>query len=152
MAMQAVGLGWVAVLAAPGIGYAELGAALIVAGVGTSMCLPTGANAAVGAVPPQEAGVASGAYNALRQLGGVMGVALLAAVFTHRGGYGSPRHFIDGFEPALWVGAGLSALGVLAAFLVPGRPRRATADIIMQTAPAPAGESGASPAETQRAS
>ena len=151
MALQAVGLGWVALIAAPGIGYAELGAALIVAGIGTSLCLPTGANAAVGAVPPQEAGVASGAYNTLRQLGGVLGVAVLAAVFTHQGGYGSPRQFIDGFAPALWVGAGLSALGVLAALLLPGHPRRA-AGIVMQAAPAQAGESDASPAGTQRAS
>jgi EmrB/QacA subfamily drug resistance transporter len=130
LAMQAIGLAWVAAIARPGVGYAELGAALIVAGVGTSMCLPTGANAAVGAVPPQEAGVASGAYNALRQLGGVLGVAVLAAVFTHRGGYASPQLFIDGFAPALWVGAGLSALGVLAALLSPGRRRQMAPGVV----------------------
>jgi len=141
MTMQAIGLGWVAAIAKPGIGYAELGVALIVAGVGTSMCLPTGADAAVSSLPPQEAGVASGTYNALRQLGGVMGVAVLAAVFTHWGGYGSPQVFIDGFAPALWVGAGLSALGVVAALLAPGRLSSETAVTLAQPVHALAGES-----------
>jgi EmrB/QacA subfamily drug resistance transporter len=134
MAMQAIGLGWVAAIAQPGVGYAELSVALVIAGVGTSMCLPTGADAAIGSVPPQEAGVASGAYNALRQLGGVLGVAVLAAIFTHQGGYSSPRVFINGFVPALWVGAGLSALGVVAALLSPGRLHRETAIAVVPPA------------------
>jgi EmrB/QacA subfamily drug resistance transporter len=152
MAMQAIGLGWVAAIAQPGIGYAELGMALVVAGVGTSMCLPTGANAAVGSVPPQEAGVASGTYNALRQLGGVMGVAILAAVFTHQGGYGSPQAFIDGFAPALWVAAGVSALGVLAALLAPGRQSRETAVTVMQPVSGLSGEPNAPLEQARRAS
>ena len=140
MALQGIGLAWVAAIAKPGMGYAELGIALVVTGVGTSMCLPTGADAAVSAVPPQEAGVGSGTFNALRQFGGVMGVAVLAAVFTHQGGYSSPQAFVDGFGPALWVAAGISALGVLAALLLPGRlrPHETT---VGQPAPAFAGVS-----------
>lgn len=126
LAMDAIGLGWVAVLAKPGVGYAELVPALIVTGVGISMCLPTGPDTAVGSVPPKEAGVASGTYNALQQLGGALGISVLAAVFTHQGGYRSPQMFVDGFASALWVGAGLSALGVVAALLSPGRPHRET--------------------------
>src|SRR5262249_49290374 len=79
--LQAVGLGWVALIAAPGMGYLELGIALTVAGVGTSMCFPTVANAVMGSVPPEEGGVASGTNSSLRELGGVFGVAVLAAVF-----------------------------------------------------------------------
>jgi MFS family permease len=144
LVMQAIGLGWVAAIAKPGIGYAELGLALVVAGVGTSMCLPTGPDAAVGAVPPQEAGVASGTYNALQQLGGVLGIAVLAAVFTHQGGYRSPQVFVDGFAPALWVGAGISALGVVAALLSPGRLRREAAVTVVPPVPALAEESSMS--------
>jgi EmrB/QacA subfamily drug resistance transporter len=139
MALQAIGLGWVAAIAAPGMGYGELSVALIVAGVGTSMCFPTVASAAVGAVPPQEAGVASGANNALRQLGGVFGVAVLAAIFTHEGGYTSPQAFVDGFTPALWVGAGLSVLGVIAALLAPGLARAPETVAPVQSLPAFAG-------------
>ena len=61
----------------------------------------------LGAVRPEEAGQASGATNAIRELGGVLGVAVLAAVFTGAGGFASPQAFVDGLVPALWVGAGV---------------------------------------------
>src|SRR5262249_40609771 len=54
MIMQAVGLGWVALIASPHIGYLQLGIALTVAGVGTSLCFPTVANSVMGSVPAQE--------------------------------------------------------------------------------------------------
>jgi MFS family permease len=123
LGLQAIGLGWVASIATPDIGYWELGIALTVAGVGTSMCFPTVANAVMSSVPLQEAGVASGTNSSIRELGGVFGVAVLAAVFIHEGDYVSPQAFTDGFVPALWVGAGFSALGMIAALLAPGRSR-----------------------------
>ncbi|WP_078661247.1 MFS transporter [Streptomyces sp. NRRL B-24484] len=135
LTLQAAGLGWVAAIADPGMGYAQLSIALTVAGVGTSMCFPTVANAVTGAVPPQEAGVASGANSAIRELGGVFGVAVLAAVFTGPGVYGSPDAFVGAFKPALWVGAALAALGIVSALLA---PRRTTP----QAEPAPSAETG----------
>jgi EmrB/QacA subfamily drug resistance transporter len=123
LTMQAVGLGWVALIARPDIGYLQLGIALTVAGVGTSLCFPTVANAVMGSVPPQEAGVASGTNSSLRELGGVFGVAVLAAVFTRHGVYASPSVFVDGFRSALVVGAALTAVGTVAAVLAPGRGR-----------------------------
>src|SRR5438105_6289927 len=71
LALQACGLGWVALIAKPEMGYLQLGLALTVAGVGTSLCFPTVANAAFASTPPEEAGVASGTNSALRELGGV---------------------------------------------------------------------------------
>jgi MFS family permease len=123
LTLQAIGLGWVALIAAPSISYLELGAALTVAGIGTSMCYPTVANAVASSVPQQEVGVASGTNSTLRELGGVFGVAVLAAVFTHHGVYASSQSFIDGFRPALFVGAALTAVGIFAALLAPGRSR-----------------------------
>jgi EmrB/QacA subfamily drug resistance transporter len=123
MIMQAVGLGWVALIASPHVGYLELGIALTVAGVGTSLCFPTIANSVMSSVPPQEAGPASGTNSSLRELGGVFGVAVLAAVFTRHGVYSSPQTFVDGFQPALLVGAGLTAAGIAAALVAPGRQR-----------------------------
>jgi EmrB/QacA subfamily drug resistance transporter len=131
LALQAIGLGWVAAIARPGMPYAELGIALTVAGVGTSMCFPTVANAVVGSVPPAQAGVASGANSAIRELGGVCGVAVLAAVFTHHGVYASPQAFTDRFALALWVAVGLSAAGIVPALLAPRRPRQdAGSDVV----------------------
>jgi EmrB/QacA subfamily drug resistance transporter len=51
LALQATGLGWVAMIAEPGMGYGQLGVALTVAGVGISICFPTVANAVMGTVP-----------------------------------------------------------------------------------------------------
>jgi MFS family permease len=123
MVMQAVGLGWVALIASPSVGYLQLGIALTVAGAGTSLCFPTVANCVMGSVPPQEAGVASGTNSSLRELGGVFGVAVLAAVFTRHGVYASPQTFVDGFHAALLVGAALTAVGIVAALLAPRRLR-----------------------------
>jgi MFS family permease len=122
LTLQALGLGWVALIASPDIGYLELGIALTVAGVGTSMCFPTVANAVMGSVPAGEAGIASGTNSALRELGGVFGVSVLAAVFTHHGVYASSQAFVDRFQPALFAGAALTAVGILAALLAPRRP------------------------------
>jgi EmrB/QacA subfamily drug resistance transporter len=124
LALQASGLAWVALVAAPGVSYAEIGVALAIAGAGTSFCFPTVANAIMGSVPLKEAGIASGANSALRELGGVMGVAVLAAVFARHGVYASERTFIDGFTQALWVAVGFSALGFLAALFTEGRGTR----------------------------
>jgi EmrB/QacA subfamily drug resistance transporter len=127
LTMQAAGLGWVALIAKPDVGYLELGIALTIAGVGTSLCFPTVANAVMGSVPPHEAGIASGTNSSLRELGGVFGVAVLAAVFTRHGVYASPSAFVDGFQSALVVGAALTAVGIVAAVLAPGRSRSAVA-------------------------
>jgi len=102
LALQAAGLGWLAAVARPGVGYGTLVAPLIVAGVGIAMCFPTVANAVTASVPDGDVGVAAGTNNALNALGGVFGVAILAAVFAARGSYASPAAFIDGFRPAEW--------------------------------------------------
>jgi EmrB/QacA subfamily drug resistance transporter len=121
LAMQAIGLGWIAAVATADLSYAELGPAFLVAGVGIGMVFPTVANAVLGSVPLSEAGVASGTNSTLRELGGVLGVAVLAAVFARRGVYSSPQLFVQGFSPALWVAVGLTVIGALAAALYPGR-------------------------------
>jgi EmrB/QacA subfamily drug resistance transporter len=121
LALQASGLAWVALVAAPGVSYAEIGVALTIAGTGTSFCFPTVANAIMGSVPLKEAGIASGANSALREFGGVLGVAVLASVFARQGVYTSPRAFIDGFTQALWVAVGFSVLGFIAALMTGGR-------------------------------
>ena len=121
--MQAIGIGWVAAIAAPGMAYPELGVALAVAGLGISLVFPVVTNVVLGAVPPEEAGIASGTNSTMRELGGVFGVALLAAVFSRHGVYGSPQAFVDGLGTALWVGAGLSAAGIAGAMFTPGHVR-----------------------------
>ena len=59
--------------------------------------------------------------NAVREVGGVFGVAVLASVFAAIGGYASPSTFTDGLNAALWVGAAIVGLGTVAALGIPGR-------------------------------
>jgi hypothetical protein len=87
------------------------------------MCFPTVANLVTGSVPLADAGLAAGTNNALNALGGVFGIAILAAVFAAHGGYGSPDTFIAGFRPAEATAAALAAAGVIAAVLAPGKER-----------------------------
>ncbi|KAB2345561.1 MFS transporter [Actinomadura rudentiformis] len=121
MVMQAGGLAWLAAVVEPGVGYVSLVGPLIVSGIGISAVMPTVANAVTASVPLEDAGVASGVNSALRELGSVFGVAIIALVFAGQGGYSSPEAFIDGFVPAMWAAAGIAVIGVLPAVLSPSR-------------------------------
>ena len=99
----------------------------VLAGTGMALVFAPTANAVLGAVRPEEAGQASGATNAIRELGGVLGVAVLASVFAAHGSYASPQTFTDGMTSAIWVGAAVLAAGALGALLVPGKRRAAEA-------------------------
>jgi hypothetical protein len=79
-------------------------------------------------VRKEEEGQASGANNAVRELGGVFGVAVLASLFSHYGGYGTGATFVDGMQPAVYVGAAVVAVGGLAAFAI--KPRRAQVETL----------------------
>jgi hypothetical protein len=92
----------------------------ILAGTGMALVFAPTANAVLQSVRPQEAGQASGATNAIRELGGVMGVAVLASVFSANGSYASPQAFSDGVVAALPVAAVLLAVGAVIALFVPG--------------------------------
>jgi len=81
------------------------------------------ANLVLSAVRPEEEGKSSGANNAIRELGGVFGVAVLSSIFAHVGGYGSSQSFVDGMNPAVFVGAGVVGVAALAAFMIPSRPQ-----------------------------
>jgi cytochrome c biogenesis factor len=97
------------------------------AGAGMALVFAPAANAVLGAVRPEEAGQASGATNAIRELGGVMGIAVLASVFSAHGSYASPQAYTDGMVSAVWVGAAVLAAGALVALVIPGRAGRAAA-------------------------
>jgi EmrB/QacA subfamily drug resistance transporter len=121
LVLQAAGLGWLAFVTEPGVSYGTLVAPLVIAGVGIAMCFPTVANAVTASVPAADVGVAAGTNNALNALGGVFGVAILAAIFAHYGSYTTPATFIHGFKPAEWTAAAVAATGVIAAALAPSK-------------------------------
>jgi EmrB/QacA subfamily drug resistance transporter len=121
LALQAGAIGWLASISSPSVPYADLVIPFVMAGTGMAMVFAPAANAVLGAVRPEEAGQASGATNAIRELGGVLGIAVLATVFAHNGSYASPEAYTSGMTAAIWVGAAVLAVGALTALLVPGR-------------------------------
>jgi EmrB/QacA subfamily drug resistance transporter len=128
LALQATGLGWLALVSEPDVAYGLLVPAFVMAGSGMALVFAPAANAVLGAVRPSEAGQASGATNTIREIGGVLGVAVLATVFTDVGGMRSPVDYVDGLVPAVWVGAAVLAAGALVALLVPGKGAGAAAE------------------------
>jgi nitrate/nitrite transporter NarK len=118
--LQTIAIAWLAAIITPGVAYSSMIVPFILAGTGMALVFAPAANAALGSVRPAEAGQASGATNAIRELGGVFGVAVLASVFSAHGSYASPHAFTSGLTAALPIGAVLLAVGTLTALLVPG--------------------------------
>jgi len=136
LTVAASGLAWIALIAQTGLPYEDLIAPLILAGSGASVAIPATMSAVMTSVPPKAIGQASGTLNMLRQLGGVFGIAICAAVFAARGGYASPAEFTRGFGPAMGACAGLALLGAAAALVIPSRRRPSEAEPQLPIAPA----------------
>ena len=129
LTLQAGGLAALAAISTPGTPYWQLVAPFMVSGIGMAMFWAPVANVVLAAVRPEEEGKASGAQNAIRELGGVFGVAVLASVWSHYGSYSTGQSFVDGMVPALWIGAAVVFLGAVAAFMIPSRKRTAEATV-----------------------
>jgi EmrB/QacA subfamily drug resistance transporter len=127
LAFQATGLAWIAAVSTPTTPYSSLVIPFILSGAGMALFFAPVANVVLSAVRPEEEGQASGANNAVRELGGVFGVAVLASLFSHYGGYGTGHSFVTGMTPAVYVGAAVVGVGSLAAFGI--RHRRPAAAV-----------------------
>ena len=123
LALQAGALGAIATLVGLHTTYSSLLIPFVMGGAGMALVFAPSANAVLASVRVDQAGQASGATNALREVGGVLGVAVLATVFTGSGGYATPEAFVNGLIPAVWVGAGVLAAGALLAAVLPFRAR-----------------------------
>jgi EmrB/QacA subfamily drug resistance transporter len=123
--LQGSGMAWIGLIAEPNLAYRQLVAPLVIAGCGVSMAMPAAQNAVLGAVPPGAIGKASGTFSTMRQLGGVFGIAIAAAVFAGAGGFASGQAFSDGFATAVGAAAALSFVGALAGVATPARRAKA---------------------------
>jgi EmrB/QacA subfamily drug resistance transporter len=139
LAMQATGLAWIAYVSTPTVAYSELVTPFVLSGIGMALYFAPVANVVLSSVRPIEEGQASGANNAIRELGGVFGVAVLASVFAHYGGYGTGQSFVDGLTPAIYVGAALVAAGAIASLAIrrgrrPGVEEQETPEAVLEAA------------------
>jgi EmrB/QacA subfamily drug resistance transporter len=123
LTLQATGLASIAALSTATVPYWQLVVPFMVSGIGMAMFWAPVANVVLSSVRPEEEGQASGAQNAIRELGGVFGVAVLASIWSHYGSYRTGASFVHGMTPAIWVGAAIVLVGALAAFAIPRRVR-----------------------------
>lgn len=117
MLAHTAGMAWFASVAGAATPYAELVGPLVLSGIGISCVFPTVSSAVVSSVPPERMGVASGVNGSIREIGGVLGVAVAATVFAHAGGYTNTSTFVSGFVHAMWACTALTGLGIWAAIL-----------------------------------
>ena len=127
LALQAVGLAWIAAVSTPTTPYIDLVLPFAISGMGMGLFFAPIANLVLSSVRSEQEGQVSGANNAIRELGGVFGVAILASVFSQYGGYGTGTSFVNGMTPAVYVGAAVVALGSLAVFAI---KRRSKAEVL----------------------
>jgi EmrB/QacA subfamily drug resistance transporter len=137
LTLQAIALGWLASLAKVDQSYVSMVVPFVFGGAGMAMVFAPSANAVLASVRTDQTGQASGATNAIRELGGVLGIAVLSTVFTSHGSYASPQDYINGLVPAMWVGTAVLAAGALVAALLPFSTREQAARIAA-TAASPA--------------
>ncbi|MFJ9730324.1 DHA2 family efflux MFS transporter permease subunit [Streptomyces sp. NPDC101171] len=138
--LQAVGLGYMASVVSADVSYAAQLPALVISGIGMALYFAPAANLVMSSVRPQEQGIASGANNALREVGGALGIAIMSSIFAAQGGYASAQNFVDGLRPALVTGSAVVAVAGLAALLVPGRRHTPSPEPATGQKPAPAAE------------
>ena len=127
------GLLWFSQVPAPGGSYAAdvLGPSLLAA-VGLGFAFVPVTIAAVTATQPQEAGLASGLINTSQQVGGALGLAILATIANsrtqslfHAGVHSSAVALTKGFDRAFLVGCGFAVAGaILAVALISSRDSR----------------------------
>jgi EmrB/QacA subfamily drug resistance transporter len=98
--------------------------ALLVGGAGMAMAMTPTTAAAMSSVPVDKAGVGSGVLNSMRQVGGSLGVAIMGAILGSYISVGPrsplfPGQFVNGFQAALHVAAGIAfAAAIVAVTLV----------------------------------
>ncbi|MEU6852852.1 DHA2 family efflux MFS transporter permease subunit [Actinacidiphila alni] len=143
MALQTLGMGWLALAASDHAGYAALVGPMTVSGIGVSFAIPAVTKAVVSTSAPTDIGKASGAFSTMRQLGGAFGVAILAAVFSTSGGYGSAASFTDGYRTAMAVATGLCVVGTVTALALPRAAVRRTVPAPSAGRPLVSGPAGA---------
>jgi EmrB/QacA subfamily drug resistance transporter len=133
--ITAAGLVWFGQVSPDGSYVGDVLFPSLLAAVGLGLAFVSMTVAAVSGVEPHEAGLASGLINTSQQIGGALGLAILATVANSRiddlAASGTPQNvaLTEGFQSAFLVGAGIAIVGaVLAIVLVSGKASREHAE------------------------
>ncbi|HEX3509494.1 MAG TPA: MFS transporter [Solirubrobacteraceae bacterium] len=120
---------------------------MLLLGVGAGMSFPALMNVAMSGATPQDAGLASGLVNTTAQVGGALGLALLATISSSHSnhllhtGHSTAASLTGGYHVAFWIAAALAGAALAVVVGVLGGER----------APAPAGAAEGASAEAARA-
>jgi EmrB/QacA subfamily drug resistance transporter len=107
----------------------EVMPAMLLLGLGAGVCFPALMTLAMSGARPEDAGLASGLLNTTAQVGGALGLAVLATLSSSRShdllasGHSSPAALTGGYELAFWIAAGLAAAAIVVTLTLPGRAR-----------------------------
>jgi MFS family permease len=126
--LQAVGFAWVAARGSLNTSWVELVFALLVAGVGISMALPTVPTVVLGSVAAAEMGKASGISYMAQRFGAVFAIAIASAVFSAHGNLTNPAAVTAGFRPAMWSCVIFAALAAVTSVAISTRKPHAHTD------------------------
>nr|WP_296767418.1 DHA2 family efflux MFS transporter permease subunit [Rhodococcus sp. (in: high G+C Gram-positive bacteria)] len=146
LVLQSGSLVWMAIILGPGTDYVSMVPALAMAGVGMGLTFAPSATAVLADMAEVDHATASSTNSTIREIGVALGIAVLTAVFLGAGGSLTPTGYTDALAPALLVGAGAVAVGIVAAAFMPGRPKpgRIKADREMRSSTEPRRGSDAS--------
>jgi EmrB/QacA subfamily drug resistance transporter len=130
LGLIAAGLALFALAPAHGAGYlVHVFPVTVLIGTGAGLCFPALMTLAMSSATPQDAGLASGLVNTTAQIGGALGLAVLATVSASRTNALIAQHrptavaLTEGYHLAFWIAFGLvvAAAAVAAALLRPQR-------------------------------
>jgi len=134
LALVAAGLLWFARAPVDGNYAVDLLPAMIVIGVGAGLAFPTLMMLAMSGATPTDSGLASGLVNTTQQVGGALGISVLATIAAERtdGGTGAAA-LVDGYQLAFLVAAGMLVTAALVALAVL-RPARESREPVAEAA------------------
>jgi EmrB/QacA subfamily drug resistance transporter len=140
LVLSAVGYASLAALVGAGdASYAELVIPLAIAGVGNSSVFPAIGALVASTSPGRTIGIAAGLNGAARELGAVLGVAVVAIAFAAAGSFADPVAASSGFAAAMLLCALVAAIAAATLALLPADERRAPPP---DQVPAPAARTG----------
>jgi EmrB/QacA subfamily drug resistance transporter len=123
LALQAAGIAWIGLESTSDLPYVRLVPPFVLAGLGMGLFFAPMARLTLGFAPRNLEGVASGTSNALRQLGTVLGIAVLGSIFSAYGSYANPVEFVAGMSAAMKAGAVVLAVGAVLILFARGGSR-----------------------------
>jgi MFS family permease len=107
--------------------YLQVLPVMVLMGLGAGLCFPALMGLAMSGATPADAGLSSGLINTTAQVGGALGLAVLATLSSsHAGAHPTPVTLTAGYHLAFWIAAALTAVAMVIALTVLSQPKAAS--------------------------